>query len=188
MVDAALETERLILRPPLADDLGWQQTHLNTAAVMAYMGGVRGADAVAAGFDRNAEAFEAGEPGFFTVMMRDGGAIAGKCGLARIAGCEPAQMQGGVQVGWSLAEGFWGQGLAAEAARTVIEWGFSHFALQTIWSQTSDSNLASTRLMRRLGLTRRGELDYVDPDYPPADNPTTVYCADSAHWIRQPGP
>lgn len=175
MAEPVLETERLILRPPIESDLAWQQTWLNTAAVMAHLGGVQDETGFGAGFARNAAAFAAGEPGFFTVVLRDGLVPVGKCGLARISGCEPAEMQGGMQIGWSLAEPFWGQGLAAEAARAVIDWGFDCLALDTIWSQTSDSNQASTRLMNRLHFTRREELDYIDPDYPPADNPTTVY-------------
>jgi hypothetical protein len=30
-------------------------------------------------------------------------------------------------------------------------------------------------MMQRLGFTRRPEFDYPDPDYPPEDNPTTVW-------------
>ncbi len=48
-----------------------------------------------------------------------------------------------------------------------------------LYSQTSDSNVASTRMMQRLGFTARPELGYHDPDYPPEDNPTTVWSMDA---------
>ena len=48
-----------------------------------------------------------------------------------------------------------------------------------LYSQTSDSNAASTRMMQRLGFTFRPELGYDDPDYPPHDNPTTVWSLDA---------
>lgn len=48
-----------------------------------------------------------------------------------------------------------------------------------LYSQTSDSNVGSTRMMQRLGFTPRLELGYHDPDYPPEDNPTTVWSMDA---------
>ncbi len=56
-----------------------------------------------------------------------------------------------------------------------------------VYSQTSDSNAASTRMMHRLGLDRREELDYVDPDYPPQDNPTTVWSITANQWGSRRG-
>jgi hypothetical protein len=39
--------------------------------------------------------------------------------------------------------------------------------------------------MHRLGLARRADLDYVDPDYPQADNPTTVWSVTAEEWNRK---
>jgi hypothetical protein len=36
--------------------------------------------------------------------------------------------------------------------------------------------------MERLGMVRRADLDYPDPDYPPQDNPTMVYALDATAW------
>jgi RimJ/RimL family protein N-acetyltransferase len=84
-------------------------------------------------------------------------------------------LRGGIQIGWSLAEAAWGNGFAGEAARAALARGFATLDERWIWAQTSASNLGSTRMMDRLGFERLAELDYVDPDYPAVDNPTTVY-------------
>jgi RimJ/RimL family protein N-acetyltransferase len=171
-----IETERLILRVPIDSDLAWQQVHLNTEAVMRHLGGVQCPSDLARSFERNARAFERNEPGMFTVVSKQTGEPIGKCGLTPIETlAAPAALRGQVQIGWSLAKAAWGQGLACEAARAVIADGFATCSYACIWAQTSDSNQASTRMMARLGFERLPGLDYADPDYPPADNPTTVY-------------
>ncbi len=172
-----IATERLILRAPDAGDLAWQQAWLNTPAVLRHLGGeARPADQFAAGFARNAAAMASGEPAFWSLLLRDSGEAVGKCGLSLIdQPPAPPALSKGVQIGWTLAEAYWGKGLASEAARAALRHAFETFDLREIWSQTSDSNLASTRMMARLGFSRCAELDYFDPGYPAADNPTTVY-------------
>ena len=171
-----IETARLILRVPQDDDLEWFVEHMNTEAVMRHLGGVRTRDAVAAGIERNAESFARNGVGFWTIFLRESGERAGKCGLGVIDGeSAPSQLRGKPEIGWSLAEPFWGQGYAAEAARAVLCHGFETLGYDTIYSRTSASNRASTRMMERLRFTRLAALDYDDPDYPAADNPTTIY-------------
>jgi RimJ/RimL family protein N-acetyltransferase len=186
LADVHLQSERLELRLPQHSDLAWQAEHLNTAAVMRNLGGVRAPDALAAGFEANAAALSRGEPGFWTVVRRSDQAVLGKCGVSIIATeAAPSALFGGVQIGWSLAEPFWGQGLASEAALVVMRYALSEIGLTVLWSQTSDSNFASSRMMARLGFARRAELDYVDSDYPPADNPTTVYRMTQGDWAQR---
>ena len=181
-----IQTERLILRAPEPGDLDWQLEWLNTLAVMQHLGGLRTPAEVAAGFARNVAALAKGEPAFWTVALRDGGTIIGKCGLSRIEEkFAPPPIRGGVQVGWSLAEPFWGQGFASEAARAALVHEFKTNDEPEIWAQTSDSNTASTRLMARLGLRCCPDLSYFDPDYPPADNPTIVYRIGREDWAAR---
>lgn len=171
-----IETERLILRVQQDDDLDWFLEHMNTPSVMRHLGGVRLREAVAAGMARNAEGFARTGTGFWTVWLCESGERAGKCGLGTIeTECAPPELIGQTEIGWSLAEPFWGKGLAAEAARAVLQHGFDMLGLTAIHSQTSDSNRSSTQLMQRLGFDRLPTLDYVDPVYPAADNPTTVW-------------
>lgn len=178
-----IESDRLVLRVPEAADLAWQIAELNSPAVMQHLGGPRDETAVAASFEANRAALLRGDCGFWTVTLRDTGKAIGKCGLALIeAPVAPTDLCGGVQVGWTLAELHWGQGYASEAAGAVLAHGFGALDLPVIWSQTSDSNHASTRVMTRLGFERCSTLDYIDPDYPPADNPTTVYRRIRKSW------
>lgn len=180
MADDTLETERLILRPPVAEDLPWVLAHMNTASVMRHLAGVRSPEAVAESLADDIDAFHGGGHRRWTVWLHDGETRVGRVGLFHLRSpAAPPVLQGQREIGWTFAEAHWGRGYATEAARAVINHAFAALALPVLWSQTSDSNAGSTRMMRRLGFTFRPELGYVDPDYPPEDNPTTVWSMDA---------
>jgi RimJ/RimL family protein N-acetyltransferase len=173
-------TDRLILRPPAAEDLSWVLEHMNTAAVMRHLAGVRSPGAVAESLAEDIAAFHSGGHQRWTVWLRNGpeqaGVRVGRVGLFHLRSpAAPPALQGQREIGWTFAEIHWGKGYASEAARAVIAYAFGALGLPLLYSQTSDSNRASTRMMQRLGFTFRPELGYVDPDYPPEDNPTTVW-------------
>ena len=177
-----LETERLVLTPPSLGDLDFVRDEINTPGMMRFLGGaVRSAEEVATGLAADIDAFAAGAYFRFTVRLRNDHRPIARVGLFTVSTkSAPPQLRGQREIGWMLAEAFQGNGHASEAARAVIEYAFADPALQVLWSQTSDSNQPSTRMMARLGFRRRVELDYVDPDYPAADNPTTVYAFERA--------
>lgn len=177
MADGEIATERLILRPPALEDLPWICESMNTPAVMRYLGGeILTPVAVEESLAADCAAFWSGGHQRWTIWLRDGDCRVGRCGLFHTRSpAAPPALCGQREIGWMLAEPHWGKGYATEAAQAVLDYAFATLGLPHIYSQTSDSNLASTRMMQRLGFTRRAQLDYVDPDYPPADNPTTVW-------------
>lgn len=182
-----IETERLILRLPVADDLSWVLENVNTPAVMRHLGGVHLAATVAERLASDiADVADTGS-GRWILWLRDENRRIGRCGLFRVSSqAAPETLRGQPEIGWTLAEAYWGRGYAGEAARTVLAFGFETLSYPAIYSQTSASNRASTRLMERLGLERMPALDYVDPDYPAADNPTTVYRMSREEWAMRP--
>ncbi|MFM5918555.1 MAG: GNAT family N-acetyltransferase [Novosphingobium sp.] len=182
-----IETARLILRPPHFDDLSFILAQINTDSMMRHLGGqARSADQVAEGLAQDVAAFADGSYFRWTVWLKENELRIGRVGLFEVrAAAAPAALRGQREIGWMLAESVQGRGFATEAARAVLGHGFRELDLPAIHSQTSDSNLASTRMMERLGFERRAELDYVDPDYPSADNPTTVYCLRRGEWASR---
>lgn len=180
MGEGVLSTQRLILRPPVAEDLPWVLEHMNTVSVMRHLAGVRSPEAVAESLADDIDAFHKGGHQRWTVWLRDGATRVGRVGLFHLRSpAAPPVLQGQREIGWTFAEVHWGKGYATEAARAVIDYAFEALALPVLYSQTSTSNAASTRMMQRLGFTARPELGYVDPDYPPQDNPTTVWSMDA---------
>ncbi|WP_019217277.1 GNAT family N-acetyltransferase [Legionella tunisiensis] len=69
-----------------------------------------------------------------------------------------------VEIGWRLAQPYWGQGLATEGANAVLAYGFSYFKLEEIVSFTTVHNQRSRRVMEKIGLIHHLEDDFVHPN------------------------
>jgi ribosomal-protein-alanine N-acetyltransferase len=60
------------------------------------------------------------------------------------------------EVGYGIARASWGQGIGPEAVRAVVHYGFEHLKLNRIYAGTIADNLASVRLLEKLGFVREG--------------------------------
>ncbi len=120
------------------------------------------------------------------VALRESDMLIGTCGIGPIdVECAPEALRAAVQIGWTLRADHWGQGYAQEAAQAAMAFAFEQRGVEILYSQTSGSNRPSWRLMEKLGMQRRADLDYDDPHYPAADNPTIIYAIDRETWRAQ---
>jgi RimJ/RimL family protein N-acetyltransferase len=62
-----------------------------------------------------------------------------------------------VELLYGLYQNFWGRGLATEAARAVLRFGFEEVGLEEILACADLDNPASVRVMERLGMSYAGE-------------------------------
>ena len=81
----------------------------------------------------------------------------------------------GVEVGWRLASDRWGQGLATEAARAALAFGFGELGLGEIVSFTTVRNVRSRRVMEKLGMTYDPTADFEHPRAVPALRPHVLH-------------
>lgn len=182
MAEIIATTDRLILRTQADGDLANWMTHLNTPEATARLGGVRTEEEVTEKFAKMAKGQAEQGFAFMMVTLKDG-TFLGTAGMAPIEkDSTPDNLRGAIQIGWHLRADYWRQGYAYEAARAVIALAFERHGVGTLYSQTSLSNVASWRLMQKLGLKRREDLDYEDPAYPPEDNPTIIYALAREDW------
>jgi RimJ/RimL family protein N-acetyltransferase len=181
-----LETDRLILRDWRPGDLARFAAITNTPAVMRWLGGVMDTEKLA-GFEQRVTALQAECGHTFWIVERkaDGGHLAGEmlgfCGLKRI-NAEGASFPGECEIGWRLREDAWGKGYAREAAAASLDAGFDRFGAAEIYAITIVENEGSWGLMKRLGMRRRAELDFVDPRYQPPLCDTIVYSITREAW------
>ena len=145
-----LKTERLLLRPFDLSDID---------AVLEYARDPEWAEFLLGAVPqpytrRNAEEFIAGRmlaPGNqFSWAIVLGGACVGDITMRVDSEHERGE------IGYSLAKAHWGRGLTAEAARAVIDWGFSERGLHRISSNADVRNRRSWRVMEKLGMKREG--------------------------------
>jgi RimJ/RimL family protein N-acetyltransferase len=69
----------------------------------------------------------------------------------------PPDATGAVSVGCAITEDARGQGYATEALSTLLEWARRQSGLTCVLADTTRSNVASRRLLERVGLHRVGE-------------------------------
>lgn len=79
------------------------------------------------------------------------GEVIGFCGLRRIDEGDD------VEIMYGLSRDCWGRGLATEAARAVLHFGFEQVGLEDIFAGADFDNAASIRVMERLGMSHDGE-------------------------------
>ncbi|MFG1676902.1 GNAT family N-acetyltransferase [Micromonospora sp. NPDC049282] len=81
------------------------------------------------------------------------GAFIGWCGLVR---WNPEYRS--ASLGYCFDEAAWGQGYATEAARVLLRWAFDTLDLNRVQAETDTRNLASARVLEKLGFVREGTL------------------------------
>lgn len=61
-----------------------------------------------------------------------------------------------IEVGWHLARSHWGQGLATEAGKALIHYGFETLRLREVYAVMYPANRRSAAVAKRLGLNHQG--------------------------------
>ena len=67
-------------------------------------------------------------------------------------------IQDSAEVGFLLNRRYWGNGLATDAARAIVEWALSIPSIRRVWATCDTENLASARVLEKAGLSRQGTL------------------------------
>ncbi len=182
-----LQTERLLLPRWRPTDLEQFAAMNADAAVMEHFPAPLSAEQSAALVARIERCFEEHGYGLWAVEVRvDGaeGAFAGFVGLEPVTD-ERLAFAPAVELGWRLAQPFWGRGIATEAASAAMAFAFDEIALTGLVSYTAVSNVRSQRVMERLGMRRDPAEDFLHPGIAPGHSlaPHVLYRLD-AHARR----
>ena len=166
MVEVVAETERLILRLWRPQDHADYALHLNTPAVTRHVGGLQTDEEMAAAFERIDGYYRDYGHTFWAVERKADGAFLGFCGL-KVVNLPGTPVDGETEIGWRLREDAWGRGYAKEAAVAALAWGWANLDRDRILAFTVRANEPSRRLMQRLAMTRRADLDFAHPHFAP---------------------
>jgi len=81
-----------------------------------------------------------------------------------------------MDIGYVLARAHWGQGYTLEAARPIVNWGLEQGGIFRVWALCDIDNLASARVMEKIGMQREGILRRWSLHPNVSDEPRDVYC------------
>jgi RimJ/RimL family protein N-acetyltransferase len=149
-IGPTLETARLLLRPPVQQDLdGW-------AAILAdeensrFIGGPVGRPVAWRGMAAIAGSWVLKGFGMFSLVDKESGEWLGYAG--------PWQPEGwpGSEVGWGLLKDAWGKGYAAEGAARAMDWAFGELGWEEVIHCIDPRNTPSMAVAERLGASKRG--------------------------------
>lgn len=100
--------------------------------------------------------------GVWAVCVRDTelgslGGFIGYCGFI------PEQIEGaGPEIAYAMKKSMWGRGLVTEALRACLDWIFIKPEIFCVYAVTDTENLASRRVMEKIGMRHEKDVDLYD--------------------------
>jgi RimJ/RimL family protein N-acetyltransferase len=177
-----LATERLALRHFTAHDVEWLVALYSDPDVTRYLGGTKDRLATEELLRVRVLEYYDKHPGLgiWMTVERASGVPVGFHLLNHIQG------ESIIQVGYALLRPAWGRGFATEMAGPVLRYGFVDLGLPRIAGMTSLANVASQRVLEKIGLRRNGERAFPHPAYA-AEGPMAWFEAERGDWLSERG-
>ena len=161
-----LNTERLLLQHFHADDAEAMSRIFGDAEVMRFGDGIK-TELWIRNWLRDCIENHYQNWGFgpWAVVIQSNQETIGYCGLFYFPDvCGQAE----IEIGYRLAQAFWGNGYATEAVIAVRDYAFHTLNLQRLIAIIDPSNLASIRVIQKAGMYYEKEVmfeHYTHPDY-----------------------
>lgn len=155
-----IETARLRLRGFRPDDLDALCQVFGDPEVMTYISGgkPRTREATREGLQRSIEGWGKRGFGLWAVVEKASDRVVGYCGLMFLEDTPE------IEVAYGLMRSAWGKGFAAEAARAGLEFGFNELKLERIVAVVNPLNVASRRVLKKLGMKHTKNARHYDAD------------------------
>jgi RimJ/RimL family protein N-acetyltransferase len=175
-VDLRIETARLLLRPPRAEDFDGWAANMADAESARYICGQQPRAVAWRGFLTMVGAWSIQGYGMFSLIEKASGRWIGRLG--------PWQPEGwpGPEVGWGLAREAWGRGYALEGATAAMDWAFDRLGWTDVIHSIDRDNTASQALAVRLGSRNRGPGRLPEPFQ---DVPIEIWGQTREEWRRR---
>ncbi len=162
MATPVIHTPRLFLRPVIPDDFDFVYRMQSDPGMMRYIRAAeKDPELIRERMAAWAE-YMRGNPGLgvFTAFWRETNEPAGT-GVLRHVDYKPGNE---LELGYLIAPGFWGQGLATEIAGALAEYAFASFPDPLVVAITAPENEASQKVLHKCGFRLRGSRFIYDAD------------------------
>jgi RimJ/RimL family protein N-acetyltransferase len=63
------------------------------------------------------------------------------------------------ELGYFIGEEYWGKGIATEAIKLMVQYGFDHFDIHRIFARPFGKNIASQRVLEKAGFTLEARIE-----------------------------
>ncbi|MCP4640547.1 MAG: GNAT family N-acetyltransferase [bacterium] len=159
--DTTFETERLTLRPFTMDDLSAVFERTSDPEVMRFHDGPLTMGDTRAGLESVIRhATDAAPFGIRAVVVKATNRNVGFCNLGSLPRLEGSP----VEISYDIVRDCWGNGYATEAAARLIRHGFEDMDLPEIIAVVNPLNVASARVVEKLGFAVREQIEWPGQD------------------------
>lgn len=149
------ETDRLILREfSIEDAQDFYALNLDEEVMKYTADRVFTTVAESEELIRNYDQYKLNGYGRWTVAFKETNVVLGWCGLKYITSVDE------VDLGYRLHRKFWNKGYATEACKASLDIGFKEYNLDLIVGRTMVDNLASRRVLEKIGMTYWKDFDF----------------------------
>jgi RimJ/RimL family protein N-acetyltransferase len=157
-----LETERLLLRPLSADEVGPLHRISNEPNVRLHLwDNEQVSEATIKGLIAQSDRmFSKERIGVFGVRMRGREDLLGFCGFVRLSSMQEPELW------YELTQKAWGRGLATEAAWECVRYAFEEVGMERVIAGADTPNSASLRVIEKLGMKYLGNINPSAPEEP----------------------
>ena len=156
------ETERLRLRPLTTSDGDALHPLQRNGEMMRYFGGPYRREQTDTWLRWHAAIWEQEGYSHWGAELKDDGAFIGWVGLTKV--WEPEELLPAVEVGWFIDREYWGNGFATEGGRRSLTFGFEDLGLHRIIARYDPENVASGRVMEKLGMRHLCDMPRSSPE------------------------
>jgi len=151
-----LATDRLLLREFVEDDWRAVLAYQSEAQYLKYSPWTHRTTEEVQDFVRGFIEWQGERPRIkyrLAITLRVEGRLIGNCGI-RLESADSRQ----ANIGYEIAPGYWGEGYASEAVRAMVAFGFGELRLHRIWARCVAENVASYRVLEKVGMRREERL------------------------------
>ena len=168
-MNIVIETERLLLREITLDDQEALFRLHSDPSVQKYTGEpvVKSIDEIKKAIENRILGYKKYGYGRWATILKSGNQFVGWAGLAYLPEFDE------IDLGYRFLPEFWGKGLATEASRAILNYGFNTLKLKKIVAIAMKENKASIRVMEKVGM----QFEKFAP-YEPGTEDAVWYCCD----------
>ncbi|MBH1939664.1 GNAT family N-acetyltransferase [Mobilitalea sibirica] len=153
-----INTDRLVIRDHVEDDLDAMHSLLSDEKAMFYLPDIRTRNLEETKRNLQTAMEEANSDNrtkyFFAILDKDSQEYIGEIGFTKAIDCDYGNV---MNLGYFIKENYWGKGIVTQACKAIINYAFHNLHTIKIETGCITDNIGSEKVMKKLGMIKEAE-------------------------------
>ena len=145
-----LETERIVLRPPIENDLKEIHRLYCDQDIQKYLGGYPNIETSERQLQRAIQDYKKDGYGLMMIFKKEQSSFIGFCKIQS----SPLEHPHNIEIIYGLLPEYRGEGYAIESTQVILHWAFNNIDIDQIVGRVKPENTKSLQLLEQLGFER----------------------------------